>query len=352
MNPEQIAEAVPLGPFQRWLDAAVPGAVGQVSVTHLSGGSSNLTFRIRDDVNDWVLRRPPMGPLLATANDMGREYRVQQALQGADVPVARTVVECTDPSVIGYPFYLMEHVTGTVYADADAVAHLTEPQQLAATDELIDVLARLHAIDIGAVGLSDLGRPEGFLRRQIDRWTIQWERSKQRELPAIDELAARLARSVPDHSRSAIVHGDYSFNNTMWSIDQPTRMIAVLDWEMSTLGDPLSDLGMVAAYWTGAGEIMWRGRAPQPHRCGRGFPDVDHLISRYERTAGHSVDDLDVHRVLAVFKLAIIIEGALARIRATRPEDDTSTTAATVVELAELALRLADESSISSLRGR
>jgi aminoglycoside phosphotransferase (APT) family kinase protein len=350
VNPEQIAEAVPIEQFQRWLDHTLD-RVGPVTVTHLSGGSSNLTFRVRDGEHDWVLRRPPAGPLLATANDMGREFRVQQALRETAVPVARTVAMCDDPSVIGHPFYLMEFVDGTVYADTDAVSGLDADQQLAATDALIDVLAALHSVDADAVGLGDLGRAEGFLRRQIDRWTSQWSRSKQRELPIIDELARRLAASVPDHSDAAIVHGDYSFNNTMWSTADPATMVAVLDWEMSTLGDPLTDLGMVVSYWGEAGAIMWRDRAPQLHRIGEGFPDADHLISRYERSSGRSVRELDVHRVLAIFKLAIIIEGAFARIRATRPEADTTRTAATVEELATLALDLADASDIATLRG-
>ena len=353
MNPDGIAEAVPLDQLRRWLAVELPEVdPTELTVSHLSGGSSNLTFRVRADGHDWVLRRPPLGALLATANDMGREFRVQQGLTDSAVPVARTVAECTDPTVIGVPFYLMAFVEGAVYDDADAVSHLSAGQAAAASDELIDVLAALHAVDAESVGLGDLGRPEGFLERQIGRWSTQWDRAKQRELPAIDELATRLRRSVPAHTGSAIVHGDYSFNNTMWSAEDPTRMVAVLDWEMSTLGDPLTDLGMVAAYWTGAGEIMWRSRAPQPHRIGTGFPDVDHLIARYERSAGHAVPDLDVYRVLAVFKLAIIIEGALARIRATRPDQDTTGTEATVVELAELALELADASSVIPLRGR
>jgi aminoglycoside phosphotransferase (APT) family kinase protein len=350
VNPEQIAEAVPLEQFQHWLDHTLD-SVGPITVTHLSGGSSNLTFRVRDGEHDWVLRRPPVGPLLATANDMGREFRVQQALRGTAVPVARTVAMCDDPSVIGHPFYLMEFLDGTVYADTDAVSGLDADQQLAATDALIDVLAALHSVDADAVGLGDLGRAEGFLRRQNDRWTSQWSRSKQRELPIIDERARRLAASVPEHSDAAIVHGDYSFNNTMWSDADPTTMVAVLDWEMSTLGDPLTDLGMVVSYWGEAGAIMWRDRAPQPHRIGEGFPDADHLISRYERSSGRSVRELDVHRVLAIFKLAIIIEGAFARIRATRPEADTTRTAATVEELATLALELASASNIATLRG-
>ena len=147
------------------------------------------------------------------------------------------------------------------------------------------------------------------------------------------------------------MHGDYSFNNTMWSNDDPTRMVAILDWEMSTLGDPLTDLGMVAVYWGEAGEMMWRSREPQPHRLNPGFPGVDHLIARYEAASGRSVRDIDVYRVLAVFKLAIIVEGNLARIRAANPDEDHSERSQLVDELAALALQIADDSSVASLRG-
>lgn len=341
MDPASVAAAVPVAPLAAWIAETVPGARGPVTVTHLSGGSSNLTFRVRDEANDWVLRRPPVGAFLATANDMGREFRVQTGLQGTDVPVARTVAMCANESVIGAPFYLMEFVDGTVYDDVDAVEGFDSAQAIEATDELIDVLARLHAVDFTAVGLGDLGRPDGFLQRQVDRWCTQWERSKQRELPAIEEVARRLQRSIPAHSDAAVVHGDYSFNNTMWSRTDRTRMVAVLDWEMSTLGDPLTDVGFVLAYWGRAGEIMWRRRRPQPHRLD-GFPSDDHLLARYERSSGRSVRDIGVYRTLAVFKLAIITEGALARIRTTRPDEDTRATDATIVELADLALELSD----------
>ncbi len=351
MNADQIADAVPLGPLSAWIADNVATASGPVRVDHLSGGSSNLTFRVRDDVNDWVLRRPPLGAFLATANDMGREFRVQEGLKHTDVPVASTVAMGDDVDVIGVPFYLMTFVEGTVYDDADAVAHLTEAQAADAADELIDVLARLHAVDFEAVGLGELGRPAGFLERQIRRWRTQWEKSKQRDLPAIDEVARRLERSVPEQTDAAIVHGDYSFNNTMWSNEDPSRMVAVLDWEMSTLGDPLTDLGMVSVYWDRAGEIMWRNRSPQPHRLNPGFPDSAHLLARYEKTSGRSVRDIDVYRVLATFKLAVITEGAHARIAATRPDEDLTGVDTTVREMAELSLQLADESSVPGLRG-
>lgn len=351
MNPNQVAEAVPVEAIHTWISANVPESHGTLRVSHLSGGSSNLTFRVQDDVNDWVLRRPPIGAFLATANDMGREYRVQTGLQHTDVPVPRTVALCDDVSVIGVPFYLMQFVDGIVYSDTDQVGHLSQQQALAATDELIDVLARLHSVDFEAVGLAQLGKPAGFLERQINRWCTQWETSKQRNLPAIDEVAQRLKRSIPVHTDASIVHGDYSFNNTMWNRTEPARMVAVLDWEMSTLGDPLTDLGMVSVYWGEAGEIMWRNRSPQPHRLNPGFPSGEHLLARYEASSGRSLRDIDVYQVLAVFKLSIITEGALARIRATRPDEDTTRTEDTIAELAALALAMANASSVTTLRG-
>ena len=339
MNPEQVAEAVPVEALSGWVAAHVEEASGPIVVTHLSGGSSNLTFRVRDDANDWVLRRPPMGRLLATANDMGREYRVQEGLGRSDVPVATTVAMCEDPDVLGVPFYLMTFVEGTVYSDADAVTGLDEAQQAAASDELIDVLARLHAVDYEAVGLGSLGKPEGFLQRQITRWRGQWEKSKDHEIPAIDELARRLDASVPATTDSSVVHGDYSFNNTMWSNDDPTRMVSVLDWEMSTLGDPLTDVGMVAVYWTDVGEIMWRNRKPQAHRANAGFPDVDTLLDRYATSSGTDLSDIDFYRAFATYKLAVIAQGGARRVEHTDPERAARVTG-TVEQLADLALEL------------
>jgi aminoglycoside phosphotransferase (APT) family kinase protein len=345
-----VEEAVPAAALSAWVSANAPGASGPLRIDHLSGGSSNLTFRVRDDANDWVLRRPPLGRLLATANDMGREYTVQRALVGTPVPVAEPVASCEDADVIGAPFYLMQRLDGVVYDDADAVAHLTEAQAAAATDALIDVLAALHAVDPSAVGLDDFGRPAGFLARQVARWQKQWDASKQQEIPAIDEVLRRLAASIPAESGASIVHGDYSFNNTMWSREDPTRMVGVLDWEMSTLGDPLTDLGMVVMYWGDMGELLWRQRAPQPHRLNPGFPSGDALIARYEATSGRAVDQIDVYCVLAAVKIAVITAGAQARIAATDPERAAGITP-TIEAIAQLALDRASASSVPGLRG-
>ncbi len=193
------------------------------------------------------------------------------------------------------------------------------------------------------MGLGDLGRPDGFLERQVGRWCTQWDKSKQRELPAIDEVAARLRAALPASPPSAIVHGDYSFNNTMWSRAQPGHMLAVLDWEMATLGDPFTDLGMLVTYWGPVGELLWHDREPQAHRANAGFPSADALIERYARSSGRSLDHIEFYRVLATFKLAVISEGAHARLAASGASAERlAATDATVTALAEAALEQFD----------
>ena len=345
MATADLLDAVPTEPLAAWVSAHVPGAgaATPLRVEHLSGGSSNLTFRVRCGPGDWVLRRPPLGPVLATAHDMGREARAQAALAGTDMPVARIVATCDDPAVIGAPFYLMEHLDGVVYTDADAVAPLTEPEARAAADELVDVLARLHRVDPVAVGLADHGRPDGFLERQLRRWRTQWERSTRRVSPAIDEVGRRLARALDGLpvQAAAIVHGDYSFNNTMWRRDRPARMQAVLDWEMSTVGDPLTDLGMLLTYWGPIGDLLWRRRAAPAHRGNPGFPGGGALVERYGATSGRPLDGLGFYEALATYKLAVISEGAAARLSTAEP-DRAAGLVAVVDELADAALELAD----------
>ena len=196
------------------------------------------------------------------------------------------------------------------------------------------------AVDLlEAVGLGSFGKPTGFVTRQVGRWSTQWEKSKQRELPEIDEVARILAANIPAESGASIVHGDYSFNNTMFFRDDPARMQAVLDWEMSTLGDPLTDVGMVAMYWTEVGEMMWRNRAhPQPHRANAGFPSVDDLLERYATTSGRDLSGIAFYRALATFKLAVITEGAHARIAGTGETDRLEQVDGTVRLLASMAL--------------
>jgi len=338
-NPVDVNEAVPPDRLGPWVAEHVPGASGTVEVSQIAGGSSNLTFRVRDGAHDWVLRRPPLRHVLATAHDMAREHRMQSALEWTDVPVAAQVVACDDELVIGAPFYMMARLDGVVYDDVDATSSLSEEQGRAASFELVDVLARLHAVDYEAIGLGDFGRPAGYLERQVKRWQTQWEKSKTIDVPVIDEVAQRLERHLPTDSRHAIVHGDYSFNNTMFRGDDPTRMQAVLDWEMSTLGDPLTDVGMVAVYWTDVGEIMWRNRKPQAHRANAGFPDVDTLLERYATTSRADLSQIDFYRAFATYKLAVIAQGGARRVEHTDPERAGRVTD-TVQQLADLALEL------------
>ena len=313
--------------------------VDEVEVTQLAGGSSNLTFRVQSEKGDWVLRRPPMVHVLATANDMKREYTVQTALRDTDVPVAPTVAFCDDESVIGAPFYVMEMLDGIVFNTAEDVRHLDEAQSLAASYELIDALGRLHSVDFDTVGLGGFGKPAGFVERQVNRWITQWEKSKQRELPEIDEVARRLLAHLPPEGTHGIVHGDYSFNNTMFRKDEPAKMLAILDWEMSTLGDPLTDVGMVAVYWTEVGEFMWRNReSPQPHRANDGFPSIDVLLARYEQSSGRNLDHIDFYRTLATFKLAVITEGAHARLVKSGETDRIEQAKTSATTLASMAL--------------
>ncbi|CAO5255652.1 phosphotransferase family protein [Frankia sp. AgKG'84/4] len=315
----------------KWLDR------DDLVIEQVSGGSSNLTFRVRSGDDDWILRRPPLSHVLATANDMRREWTAQLALHGSAVPVPRVVRTCTDESVLGSPFYLMERLDGIVFNDASDVAHLTPAQAADCSHELVDVLARLHAVEPAAVGLSEFGRPVGFMQRQLRRWRTQWERSKRWERPEIDEIARRLDAALPPEGPAAIVHGDYSFNNTMFFRSPPTRMQALLDWEMSTLGDPFTDVGTLAVYWGRAGELMWRSREhPQPHRAGPGFPTTDELLERYAATSGRDLSTIGYYQAFACYKLAVIAEGARVRRAATpdqAPGDD-----AIVGELADLAL--------------
>jgi aminoglycoside phosphotransferase (APT) family kinase protein len=293
-----------------------------------------------------VLRRPPLSHVLATAHDVGREYRVQSALGAAvtcGVPVPRMVAWCDDDSVIGAPFYVMEWLDGIVYTDADAVAHLSERDAGAATDRLVDVLAALHEVDVDAVGLGDLGRRNGFLARQVARWRTQWSRSRADGLDVVDAVGERLAAwtaSTSSDESVSLVHGDFSFNNTLWRRDAPADLVALLDWEMATLGDPLTDLGMLTAYWGRAGELMWRNRAPQAHRANPGFPPVDVLVERYVTASGRDVDDLAHYEALAVYKLAVIVAGAATRLAGQGAAERAASARSLTEELATLALDL------------
>ncbi|MEU6015893.1 phosphotransferase family protein [Streptomyces sp. NPDC047515] len=287
------------------LDRERPGLVNGPLVARLiEGGRSNLTYVVTDGTGRWVVRRPPLGHVLATAHDMKREHRVISALHPTAVPVPEPVLLCEDDSVIGSPFYVMEYVEGTPYRTAEQLAPLGAERTREAVLGLVDTLVELHAVDPGSVGLGDFGRPEGFLDRQLRRWGKQLDASRNRELPGIDELHAALGRDLPVSPAPTVVHGDYRLDNVLIGSDD--RIKAVLDWEMSTLGDPLTDLGLLVMYSSDLGLT----KSPVSTTSGAaGHPAPAELIGRYAARSGRDTSAISWYTAFAWFKLAVILEG-------------------------------------------
>ncbi|MFE9889541.1 phosphotransferase family protein [Streptomyces scopuliridis] len=290
------------------LDRALPGLVsGPLDARLIEGGRSNLTYAVTDSAEPahrWVVRRPPLGHVLATAHDMKREYRVIEALHPTAVPVPEPLLLCEDESVLGAPFYVMEYVAGTPYRTAEQLAPLGPERTRAAVLALVDTLVELHAVDPAAVGLGDFGRPDGFLDRQLRRWGKQLDASRNRELAGIDELHAALGRSLPGSPAPTVVHGDYRLDNVL--LGEEDRIEAVLDWEMSTLGDPLTDLGLLVMY---SARLELTGSPISTTAGAAGHPAPAELIERYAAGSGRDTSAISWYTAFAWFKLAVILEG-------------------------------------------
>jgi aminoglycoside phosphotransferase (APT) family kinase protein len=291
----------------------------EASVDLISGGKSNLTYVVESPAGALVLRRPPLGNVLPTAHDMVREYRVITALRNTAVPVPKTFALCADPAVIGAPFYVMERVAGPIVRHELPPGYADQPAQRRLIGEgLLDVLTALHAVDVDAVGLGDFGRPEGYLARQLRRWSQQWERSRDVEMPALDRLAADLAASLPDSPAATLVHGDYRLDNTVLDPGHPGRIAAVLDWEMSTLGDPLADVGLLLVYWSDPDDAGPRRAAliTPAATAHEGFPRRREVVELYATRSGRDVSALPWYEAFGFFKLAVVCAGIAARHRA------------------------------------
>jgi aminoglycoside phosphotransferase (APT) family kinase protein len=313
---DDVPRGVDLEAVARVLGPAVGGLAGPLRAELIAGGRSNLTYVVGDGVHEWVLRRPPLAHVLPTAHDMAREHRVISALAGTGIPVPRTVLLCEDPAVLGVTFYVMEHVRGHVVRDRLPGAWPDTPEtRRAMSAGLIATLARLHAVDPGSVGLGDFGRPAGFLERQLRRWWRQWELSRTRDLPAMEELRSRLEAGLPQSGPAAIVHGDYRLDNVMLAPDDPGRVAAILDWEMCTLGDPLTDLGLLLVYWADPADtpeqrelVSLSAITAEP-----GFQSPAEVVEAYAAASGRDLGALDWYVALGAYKLAVVAEGIHTR---------------------------------------
>ena len=293
-----------------WLSDTVDGAVGPFEFSLIAGGRSNLTYRVTgSDGARFVLRRPPLGHVLATAHDMAREHRIIASVGTTNVPVPAALGLCADDTVNGAPFYVMGFVEGEVLDNVDKAALLDPALRPAAAHHLIDVLADLHAVDVDEVGLGDLARRSGYIERQLKRWSTQWENSKTRELAEIDEVVRRLSERMPEQQGVVIAHGDYRFGNCLTDVTTG-RIAAVLDWELCTLGDPLADLGYLGVYWSDGTTGTLRANDPTP---AGGFPVYRELVDRYASATGRDVSGIDYYVAFSCWRLAVISEGVYAR---------------------------------------
>jgi aminoglycoside phosphotransferase (APT) family kinase protein len=304
-------EGIDEGPVTGWLAERISGLESPVTFTLIAGGHSNLTYRCVDSRGAaYVLRRPPLGHVLESAHDMGREHRIVSALAGSEVPVAPTFGLCEDPAVNGAPFYVMGFVDGIVLHDAEAARALTSAERDSLGLHVIDVLAALHGIDPDSVGLGDLGRREAYLARQLNRWNKQWLASKTHEIPEMEETARLLEARMPEQKGAAIVHGDYRLGNMIVGhVAGQGAIRAVLDWELCTLGDPLADVGYLLNSWSQPGEA---GAELTPTAVG-GFPSRAALCERYTAATGRDLSGINYYRAFSHWRLAAIGQGVYKR---------------------------------------
>jgi aminoglycoside phosphotransferase (APT) family kinase protein len=315
-----VLPGLDIAALQEWMLLNEPTLIGPVplSANLIAGGRSNLTYAIRGAAEPLVLRRPPLGHVQTTAHDMAREFRVISALRGSRVPVPRAIRYVDDPAAgVDAPFYLMERVPGRVLSSRADNSEYTPSQLRELSLDLVRTLAYLHMVSPEEVGLADFGRPDGFVARQVERWGKQYEGSRSRDLPELDALQTELHAGIPETRRSSILHGDFRLDNALVrDITGAPRISAILDWEMATLGDSLTDLGLLGLYWNIDSITGVSGAVPSSVSQADGYPTFDALVDEYSAVTGFSVPDLPWYLALAAFKLAVILEGIHYRFRA------------------------------------
>ncbi|GIH03006.1 acyl-CoA dehydrogenase [Rhizocola hellebori] len=338
-----VVDGLNLPGLQEYFGREVPEVAGPLAAQLIHGGRSNLTYLLTDGVRRWVLRRPPLGGLTPSAHDMTREFRVIDALRDSGVPVAHAVALCEDTAVIGAPFSVMSYVDGVVLRGLADLEPVPQTQLDACAHALMVTLAKLHRVSPSDVGLAGFGRPEGYLGRQVRRWADQWSRIATRDLPDIERLRDALADATPPESGSVIVHGDFRLDNAILCADRLAEVRAIVDWEMSTLGDPLADVGLALVYRDPAFAPVLPGAAACTSDR---MPGRDAMSQSYASASGRDLSNLDFYLALGYFKIAVIAEGIHARHRSGETVGEGfETVGSAVPELAAAGLRALNDRS-------
>jgi aminoglycoside phosphotransferase (APT) family kinase protein len=334
-RPVRPGEELPVEPLAAWLRGHLPGPAGSpdspppaLSVEQFPGGHSNLTYLLRYGGRDLVLRRPPLGASVKTAHDMGREHRVLSRLDGHYPKAPRALAACDDPAVIGAPFYLMERVEGVILRRPPAGGAVPPPERLrAASEALVEALGELHAIDVAAAGLADLGRPAGYAARQVSGWTERWQRAATDPVPDVDRAAAWLADHLPrrspaeEEAAATLLHNDFKYDNLVLSADLGT-VVAVLDWEMATVGDPLMDLGTSLGYWLDPDDGEALRLLPVGVTALPGNLSRVEVVERYCRSTGRDASAILFYYVFGLLKIAVIAQQIFYRYRRGLTDDE------------------------------
>jgi aminoglycoside phosphotransferase (APT) family kinase protein len=310
-----------LEPLQDFMDSHGLGS-GEIEASPIGDGHSNVTYLIERGGAQIVLRRPPRPPLPPSAHDVLREARLLRALQDTPARVPEILAVCEDPGLIGCPFYLMKRIDGEVIVSSVPSALDLPAERARIGEELIETLVEIHGVDWRAVGLEGFGKPTGYLERQLRRFSGLWELNRTREIASVERVARWLGERIPDSGSATVVHGDYRLGNTMFAPQAPARLVAVLDWEMATIGDPLADLGYLCMMWTERDdpELGIREQLGRVTRA-EGFPTRAELIDSYEQRSGRSMSDIRWYTTLALWKMTVFMEGNYKRAIAGTTDD-------------------------------
>jgi aminoglycoside phosphotransferase (APT) family kinase protein len=327
---EQGTDGIDAAGVEAWFESNVDRVEPPLRYERISGGRSNLTYAVTDAAGSrWALRRPPLGKRLTSAHDMGREFRIVSALRDTEVPVANAVALCEDESVNGAPFYVMDWVEGPILRSrSEAKLFPDEAERREIGERVVETLVAIHGVDPDDVGLGEMAKKEDYVARQLHRWQGQWERSKTRELPLVDEVHDRLAARTPEQGPAAIVHGDYRIDNMI--LTPGGEVAAVVDWELCTLGDPLADVGLLLVYWGEEDDEL--SPLLEPATMAPGFQNRAEVRELYAARSGRDLSEIDFYVALGLWKLAIVLEGVFARFRAGQYGDAEETREGDVVE--------------------